>query len=319
MPRGAPSTPALAGDARFARFASSVVSRRYEVERATRAVVTGILARCRPACVSAELVARAPDGAGLAVTVSGDGPPLLMIPGLGASRHVYAPVVPLLAERLQVVVFDPRGVGGSTYTPGPYTMAGLAADAVAVLDAVGVDTATVWGASMGGMVAQHVALLHSSRVSRLLLACTTCGGPHAVLPTRVAAAAVLGKGARSPGEAYRIACTVLYADDWRAAHPDFIETEVAERERHPVRGGVFAAQQAAVRGHDTRDDLSRIAAPTLVLHGTADAVTPPQNGEILADRIPTARLHLLEKRGHLFFHEAPDECAAAVLNFLTAS
>jgi pimeloyl-ACP methyl ester carboxylesterase len=263
-----------------------------------------------------ELRARTADGTELAATVSGDGPPLLMIPGLGASRRVYASLLPLLTPRLRVVVFDPRGVGESGYTPGPYSMAQLAADAASVLDAAGLEVAAVWGASMGGMVAQHLALLHPERVSRLLLACTTCGGSHAVPPTAAAAAALLGKGARSPGEAYRLACTVLYAEDWQAAHPDFIDREVAERERHPVRGGVFSAQQSAVRGHDTYDARPRITVPTLVVHGDADAVVPAENGRILTERIPGARLHLLPGRGHLFFHESPEESATAVVGFV---
>lgn len=262
------------------------------------------------------VTARAGDGAELAVTVTGDGPPLLMIPGLGASRRVYGPLVPRLAGRLCVAVFDPRGTGESAMTPGPSTMAQLAADAVAVLDAAGLPAAAVWGASMGGMVAQHLALLHPQRVTSLLLACTTCGGAHAVPPSREAAAAVQGRGARTPGDAYRLACRVLYAEDWQRAHPDLVEAEIAERARNPVRPGVFAAQQAAVRGHDTWEALPRIAAMTLVLHGTADAVVPPENGGILAQRIPGARLHLLPGRGHLFFHEAPEESAAAVLGFV---
>jgi pimeloyl-ACP methyl ester carboxylesterase len=262
------------------------------------------------------VTARAADGAELAVTVTGDGPPLLMIPGLGASRRVYAPLVPRLAPRLRVAVFDPRGTGESTMTPGPSTMAQLAADAVAVLGALGLPAAAVWGASMGGMVAQHVALLRPELVSSLLLACTSCGGPHAVPPSPEAAAAVQGRGARTPGDAYRLACRVLYAEDWQRAHSDLVEAEIAERARNPVRPGVFAAQQAAVRGHDTWEALPRIAAPTLVLHGTADAVVPPENGEILARRIPGARLRLLLGRGHLFFHEAPEESAAAVLGFV---
>ncbi|HEV7465693.1 MAG TPA: alpha/beta fold hydrolase, partial [Candidatus Dormibacteraeota bacterium] len=235
-----------------------------------------------------ELRAAAADGTEFAATVSGAGPPLLMIPGLGASRRVYAPLLPALVSHLEVVVFDPRGTGESGVTPGPYTMDGLAGDAAAVLDAAGLDAAAVWGASMGGMVAQHLALLHPERVTRLVLACTTCGGPHAIGPAPEAASALLGRGARTPGDAYRLACTVLYAEDWQAEHPELIDREVAERERHPVRGGVFAAQQAAVRGHDTWDTLPRISAPTLVLHGTEDAAVPAENGRILAGRIPGA-------------------------------
>lgn len=260
--------------------------------------------------------ARTADGITLAATAHGQGPPLLMIPGLGASRSVYATIVPLLAEHRRVIVFDPRGVGDSEITDGPYTMPELAADAASVLDAAGESSAAVFGASMGGMVAQHVALDHPDRVSRLILACTSPGTAHAVRADPEATRRLLGKGARTPEEAYRIACTVLYSHAFQESHPDFIEREIQQRARRPVRARAFSAQYEAVRRHDTWDRLPELRLPVLVLHGSEDEVMPPGNGEVIARRIPGARLVVLDGLGHLFWHEDPDRAARAILDFL---
>lgn len=260
--------------------------------------------------------ARTADGITLAATAHGRGPALLMIPGLGSSRRVYEPVVPLLAEHHRVIVYDPRGIGDSEVTDGPYTMAQLAADATCVLDAAGEEQAAVFGASMGGMVAQHLALDHPQRVARLVLACTGPGTPHAVPAERDATRALLGKGAKTPEEAYRIASSVLYTPTFRAAHPDFVEAQVRERGRRPVRARAFSAQYEAVRHHDTWDRLPELGMPVLVVHGSNDEVMPPGNGELLARRIPGARLAILDGLGHMFFHEDPEASARVILDFL---
>ena len=261
----------------------------------------------------------APDGVALAVGLHGDrGPLLLMIPGLGATQVVYDPVVPSLVERgLRVAVVDQRGVGASGVSDPPTTLAPLAADAAAVVEAVGGDAGRchVFGASMGGMVALHLALDHPGRVDRLVLACTG-PGRRGVRPEPAATEALLGRGARTPEEAYRIACTVLYEPGFAAAHPEFVEEQIRERARRPVPARVFQAQRAAAREHDVLDRLGDVAAPTLVLHGTADAVMPVANGRLLAAGIPGARAVWLEGRGHLFFHEDPAATADAVAGCL---
>ena len=272
---------------------------------------------CLPwAAVVEQVRALAAGGIELAVSVDGDGTDLLLIPGLGASRSVYAPIVPALSERCRVIVFDPRDVGESGVSDGPYTMAQLAGDAVDVLDACAVERAAVFGASMGGMVAQHVALGWPDRVARLLLGCTSAGGAHVVRADPEATRALLGKGARTPEEAYRRACTVLYSAAFQRAHADVIEAQIRERARHPVRPRVFRAQYEAVRHHDTYDELPQLRLPALVLHGTEDAVMPPGNAEILAGRIPDARLQWFPGCGHLFFHEDPTAATAAIAEFL---
>lgn len=258
----------------------------------------------------------APDGAALAVTVEGDGQPLLLIPGLGATRVVFRPLIPLLTAHFQVAVYDQRGIGASEVTPGPYSTARLAGDATAVLDGLRIDRATVLGASFGGMVAQEVAVGHPARLDALVLAASGPGPAHLVEePDPAAAAALLGRGARSPEEAYRIACTVLYSRSFQEAHPEFIEQQIRDRATRPIDGRAFRAQLDASRAHDAWDRLPSVTAPTLVMHGSEDAVMPLANARALAERIPGARLVVFDGAGHLFFHEEPERTAAVLAEF----
>ena len=258
----------------------------------------------------------APDGAQLAVTVSGSGPVLLLIPGLGATRVVYDPLVPLLRDRREVVVYDQRGIGGSQFTPGPYSTEQLADDAAAVLDGLDIAQCAVLGASFGGMVATQLALRHQQRLSALILAATGPGYAHLLEePGPGATDALLGKGARTPEEAYRRACTVLYSQRFQREHPDFIEAQVRDRGRRPIAARAFQAQYAASRAHDAWDELPSLRVPTLVLHGEEDAVMPAANARAMAARIPGAEYVEFAGEGHLFFHEDPAATAQAVLAF----
>jgi len=265
------------------------------------------------------LAVRAPDGTRLAVTIDGEGPPLLLIPGLGSARHVFDPITPALARRHRVIVYDPRGVGESEAGSATLTMPLLAGDAVAVLDAADASRADVLGASMGGIVAQHVALGQGAHVRRLILAATAPGGEHAVPADSRATAALFGKGARTPAEAYRMACTVLYSVKFQRTHAAFIEEQIQYRAAHPVRGRVFSAQIEALRTQeDVFERLSSLRVPTLVTHGTLDAVAPFENAQLLAARIPGAQTRWFEECGHLFFHERPGESARVIDEFLRA-
>jgi len=256
------------------------------------------------------------DGVRLAFSVRGEGEPLLMIPGLGATRRVYAPITPALARRHRVIVYDPRGVGDSDVPGGPYPMPRLAADCVAVSTAAGAPGFQLFGASMGGLTAEHVAVLHPGRVTRLVLAATG-PGRHATVPASTeATAALLGRGAATPAEAYRLACSVLYSPRFQRDHPEFIEDEVAYRASHPIPGRAFIAQFRSSRDADVSGRLGEIAVPSLVLHGAEDVLVPLANAETLTKLIPGARRYWFDGCGHLFFHEAPRLTAEVILSFL---
>jgi pimeloyl-ACP methyl ester carboxylesterase len=184
----------------------------------------------------------APDGTELAVTVAGEGPPLLLIPGLGATRVVFDPLLPHLTQHFRVAVYDQRGIGESQSDPGPFTTEQLGDDAAAVLDGLRLERVTVLGASFGGMVAQQVAVRHPDRVSALVLAATGPGVAHLVRqPEAAATDALLGKGTRTPEDAYRVACTVLYSRTFQEEHADFIEQQVRDRARRPIAPRAFQA------------------------------------------------------------------------------
>ena len=238
----------------------------------------------------------------------GSGQPLLLIHGLGYARWGWEPVVEPLARSFDVILFDNRGIGESDAPPGPYTAAGLAADAAQVLDEAGVERAHVLGTSLGGMVAQELALAAPERVDRLVLACTTPGGPESfpmpeqtvkLLDERRHAAPVRRECARAgPGRGDRRADPAPPRGDGAA---------VRRLERAGSgRGATF----------DALDRVEGIAAPTLILHGTEDAVVDSRNAALLERRIPDARVELFPGGGHLFFWEQPDRFVEVVTEFL---
>jgi pimeloyl-ACP methyl ester carboxylesterase len=260
--------------------------------------------------------ATAAGGVQLAVYVTGEGDPLLLIPGLGARSTVFDPILSDLARHHRVITYDPRGTGESG-NGGEITLANMALDTAAVLDAAGAPAAAVFGASMGGLIAQHLVVDHRDRVTHLILAATGPGGDHGVDASPENQAALMGKGARTPAKAYRIACTVLYSPQFQRTHTDFIEAQIRERSRHPVRPRVFSAQYLAMwQPDDSFERLTGVTARTLVLHGTDDVVIPFENARILANQIPGAVLRPFDGCGHLFFHERPAETARVIGEFL---
>lgn len=239
----------------------------------------------------------------------GHGAPLLLIQGLGYARWGWEPVVPLLAESFDVLVYDNRGIGESDAPPGPYTVAQLAADAVQVLDEAGVERAHVVGTSLGGMVAQELALAHPERVGKLVLVSTTPGGPEAFpMPERTVQLMTGGATLRQ------------FVENALAPRADeaIVERILAHRERTAQPLEAWQAQAAAGAAFDAYDRIGGIRAPTLVLHGTEDAVVDPRNSAHLGRAIPGARVELFPGGGHIFWWEQPEEFARVVTEFLQA-
>jgi 3-oxoadipate enol-lactonase len=237
----------------------------------------------------------------------GSGPPLLLIHGLGYARWGWEPVVESLAQTFAVLLFDNRGIGESDAPAGPYTAAQLAADAVQVLDEAGVERAHVAGTSLGGMVAQELALGHAERVDRLVLACTTPGGPQAFpMPQRTVELMQARATLREYVE------NALEPD----ARPELVERILAHRERTAQRFEAWAAQAAAGAAFDASDRLGSLAAPTLVQHGDGDVVVDPRNSDLLAESIPDARLSVYAGCGHLFMWQEPQRFVRELEEFL---
>lgn len=243
----------------------------------------------------------------------GEGEPLLLIMGMSGSHlHWGEPFLNALDQHLSTTSFDHRGIGSSTRLSGAISIVDMAEDAVALLDVLGLESAHIMGISMGGMIAQEVALRHPSRVRTLTLGCTYAGGEGSALSGadvmhRLGEAMLSGDRER----AIRTGWEVNVSEEWAADEEHFQPFhDIAQR--LPVALEVIQAQMAAIGEHDTSERLAEISAPTLVIHGTADQMLPASNATMLATRIPGSRLELLEGVGHLFFWERPELSARLV-------
>jgi 3-oxoadipate enol-lactonase len=253
-----------------------------------------------------DFIARRED-ADLYCESTGAGAPVLLVMGLGMNATGWWRTVPVLAEAgLRVLAFDNRGVGRSNRPKGPYTVAQMADDCTAVLDAAGEESAHVYGISLGGMIAQELALRHPGRVRSLVLGATTPGGSRSA----GAQPAVLEFFQRRAGmpaeEAVWASVPYNYSPRTRRDHGERIAEDIAKRLRYPIEAAPYVAQLEAALGHDAGARLPSIAAPTLVVHGEADVMVPPPNGERLAAAIPGAEHRTWPDTAHLYFTDEPE-------------
>jgi 3-oxoadipate enol-lactonase len=263
-------------------------------------------------------MAAAPDGrTRLYWESAGEGAPVLLVMGLGLSAGAWWRTVPVLASRLRVITFDNRGVGRSQAFSHAYTTEAMADDAVAVLDAAGLDRAHVYGISLGGMVAQQLALRHPERVRSLVLGATSPGGPRAVRPEAEVLAFFRRRLRMGAEEAAWASVEFNYGPRCRTEHFERIEEDVARRRASPFAERAYRAQMFAGAMHNCYGRLPSIAVPTLVVHGHHDRMIPVANAHLIAERIPDARLRILDESGHLYPTEEP-EVDEAIASFLEA-
>lgn len=251
----------------------------------------------------------------------GDGEPLLLIQGMSGTHVSWGDrfLDALHGHGLRTIRYDHRGTGRSPRVDGAFSIAELADDAAGLLEQLGLESAHVLGISMGGMVAQELALRHPERIRTLALGCTYCGGPGAELTgeavaQRLAAALMSGDRERALRVGYEVNLSPRFRED-----ASRFEAFHAMATTLPVAVDVIMLQMQAILGHDTSARLHEIAAPTLVIHGTADEMLPVRNGELIGSLIPGARLELLDGVGHMFWWEEPERSAALVAESLSAA
>lgn len=246
----------------------------------------------------------------LAYVRRGAGEPLLLIQGVAGHHQIWGePFLAALAERFDVVAFDNRGIGQSFRAEPGFTLADLAADAAAVMDAVGWDSAHVMGISMGGAIAQTLTLAHPERVRSLTLGCTWADGDGAWAPGvgKLAEAASSG----DPAIAARLMFEANVSPGFAAGAGHFEEFVVVAG-AVKVPGPVVLMQMQAAMAHDARAALAALDVPTLVIHGDVDDVISFDAGKRLAETVPGARFEALADTGHLFFWEQPARVAELV-------
>ena len=251
----------------------------------------------------------------------GAGRPLVLIAGLGYDRWMWHRMIAPLAAHFRVIAFDNRGVGGSDQPKGPYSASMMAADTAGLLRALGIERAAVMGHSMGGFVAQALAVEYPQLVERLILSATNFGGPNHV-PISPEALVVMMDTRADPLERLRNGIRVSTAPGFAEREPAFIDAWLAYRAAHPVDGEAYAAQLAVGlsllpedAGFEHR--LAGVSAPSLILFGENDKVVPPENATLLARQLPKCAVVILPGAGHLFPFEVPEAAASAVIGFLS--
>jgi len=244
---------------------------------------------------------------------SGKGEPLLLIQGMSATHVTWGrSFLEELEPSFECVVFDNRGIGLSGPAEAPFTIADMAADTAGLLDALGLETAHVVGISMGGMIAQELALAHPERIRTLTLGATYCGGPDGALMTRDDQQ-MLGSAfaSREPEQVHRAMWEINLSPGFRADDFRFAAfSEMARAFRAPLP--VIVQQMRACGGHDTSARLGEISLATLVIHGDEDRLLAPANGRQIAARIPGAQLEMLAGVGHMFWWEQPRRSAELI-------
>lgn len=248
----------------------------------------------------------------------GNGDPLLLIMGLGANVDWWYPdFLAPLAARYHVVAFDNRGAGRSERPPGPYSIRQMAEDAAALMDRLGWPSAHVLGMSMGGMIAQELALQHPERVRKLVLMVTTCGGPEQVPASPdVLKILYMPKEGITPEAMARSTLYLLYPREYIEKNPEKMEEVVEAMLRAPITPEGFALQLAAIIEWSSHSRLQDIRHPTLIITGSEDILIPPENSRILARAIPGSRLVEYPGGGHGLITQFPEEVASEVAAFL---
>jgi pimeloyl-ACP methyl ester carboxylesterase len=243
-----------------------------------------------------------------------EAPPLLLIMGLGMASDAWDTLPTRLAERFHVIVFDNRGMGSSSASPGGFRIRDMADDAVRVLDAAGVAQSCVFGISMGGMIAQELALHYPARVRALVLGATFGSQLRSHKPPLGVARDLLlvTLFSRRPGRMARL----LVSEEFMARHQDRFVTWMGRLGR-PQRSAA-RRQILAIARHEAEDRLPRLRVPTLVISGDRDRLVPVENSRRLARMIPRARLVEFPGVGHAFPFERADETVRAVVEHCLA-
>lgn len=253
------------------------------------------------------------DGLRLRVRVQGQGPPLLLVMGLGGNLEMWEPLVDELRD-FTTISFDAPGAGDSEIPRLPLRMRGLARVTAHLLDALGHLRADVVGVSLGGAVAQELAHRHPGHVRRLVLAATTCG--FGGVPGKPAALALLSTPYRYYSRSHlRAIAARLYGGEI-ARRPEILERHAYSRLAHAPSLRGYLWQMSAMAGWSSLPYLHRIRQPVLVMTGDDDPIIRVVNGRILARLIPNARLHVLRGGGHLFLIDQAQESAELIRQFL---
>lgn len=248
--------------------------------------------------------------------VHGRGEPLLLIEGLGYATWMWHWQLPALSARYRTIIFDNRGAGDSSKPDAPYSIEGMAEDALRVLEASGTGKAHILGVSMGGYIGQVLAATRPELAASLILCSTSCGGPKATPAPPETWQSILAARALPPREALRRSMEPAFAPGFAGAHPALVEQIIDWRLAKPTPAHAWERQFQAVAAANLERHAAAVRCPTLILTGDADRVVPSANSELLRRLIPQAELGVIPGGGHLVFVEQAERVNQILLDFL---
>lgn len=250
-------------------------------------------------------------------SVRGEGDPLLLISGYGSNSAGWRPeFIQGLARSFQVITFDNRGTGETDQPDEPYSIAGMADDAVGLLDILGIERAHVVGISMGGMIAQELALRHPARVAGLVLGCTLCGEPYSVSASEEIVELLTIPPDLDRREAVRRGWPAGFTDQFIAENEALLWQQAERSLVNPTPLYARDRQYEAIQAWSSGDRLGEIRIPTLVITGDLDRLVPPENSRVIQERIAGSRLEIVEGAAHSFPTSHPAEAERLITTFL---
>lgn len=253
------------------------------------------------------------NGIHLYYEVHGQGEPLLLIAGIGYGTWLWVKQIPELSKYFSVIVFDNRGVGRSDKPDSEYTVPLLARDAYELLRALGVKRASVLGVSLGGFIAQQLALDHPEIIHKVILCSTSFGGPNMILPKgEVLQFMAFGAGK----DTFQRGLELVFPPEFLKKNSEEIARFTAPMRRNPQPRYAYLRQFMAPLNFNSEPRLHELTMPVLVLAGEADRIMPVENSRLLAQKLPKARLVTFPNAGHLFFVEQPEDAHKIILDFL---
>ena len=249
----------------------------------------------------------------------GSGDTVILIAGFTMVKDSWGLQVAELAKKFSVITIDNRGVGETTVPSETFSIADMAADTVGLMDVLDIDSAHVFGVSMGGLIAQVMALDYPNRVEKVALGCTTHGGRHAVQPQKevMEVLATASDPTIPAEEAIRMRLPIIFSERFMREEPERVEEFVRfSVEYWPSPEGA-AGQMGALSVFNVKRRLGEIHSPVLVITGKEDRMMPPENSRLLADGIAGAELYMVADAGHCFFFEKPDEVNRILIDFFS--
>jgi pimeloyl-ACP methyl ester carboxylesterase len=246
----------------------------------------------------------------------GTGEPLLFILGLGGHLAEIPYLIDSYRQHFRFIPFDARGCGRSDKPAGEFSIAQFADDAAGLMDALGIESASVYGSSMGGMVAQELTLRHPQRVRALILGCTTAGAVRGAPPAPETIQHMVRNQQLSGDEAMAAGWALGYSREYIDTHYDRLLARSRQASRFAAPPDSYLRQVMAAAKHDTYDRLSEVSCPVLIIHGADDVMLPVRNAELLREGIAHAELHVLPGMGHGYNLEAQEQADALVVEFV---